>query len=71
MPEAFLGPIGFLDDIAVAAYILNDIVNEVDPKIVRKYWAGDQDILYVIKNVLANANNMLGGRVWNKIKKKF
>ena len=71
MPEMFLGPLGFLDDIAVAAYVLNDLINEVDPNIVRKYWAGEQDVLYVIKNVLANANNMLGGRIWNKIKRKF
>lgn len=71
MPELFLGPLGYLDDIALAAYVLNDVINEVDPKIVRKYWAGEQDVLYVIKNVLANANNMLGGRIWNKIKRKF
>ena len=71
IPEALIGPVGYLDDIAVAAYILNDLLNEVDPQIVRKYWAGEEDILYVIKNVLANANNMLGGKIWQKIKRKF
>ena len=71
LPEAFLGPIGYLDDISVAAYILNDIINEVDPQIVRKYWAGEQDILDLIKTILANADKMIGGKLWEKIRKKF
>jgi len=40
LPEAFLGPIGYLDDIAVAAYVLNELVNDIDPQIIRKHWAG-------------------------------
>ncbi len=71
IPEAFFGPVGYLDDVALAAYILNDLLNSVDPKIVKRNWAGDQDILLLIKNILINANNMIGSGVWNKIKKRF
>ena len=71
LPEAFLGPIGYLDDIAVAAYLINNLVNDVDPQIVRKHWAGEQDILDLIKTILANADKMVGSRLWNKIKAKF
>jgi len=71
LPEAFLGPIGYLDDIAVAAYLLNELVNEVDPHIVRIHWAGDSDILDLIKTILANADKMIGGRLWQKIRKIF
>ena len=71
LPEAFLGPIGYLDDIAVSAYILNDLVNNVDPQVVRKHWAGEQDILDLIKTILANADKMIGGRLWQKIRKIF
>ena len=70
LPEALVGPIGFLDDIALSAYVLNDIINNVDPKIVTRNWAGDKDILVLVKTILANANNFLGGRIWNKIRKK-
>ncbi|MGD8307711.1 MAG: DUF1232 domain-containing protein, partial [Ignavibacteria bacterium] len=45
LPELFLGPLGYLDDISVAAYILNDLVNNVDPQIIRKHWAGEKDVL--------------------------
>ena len=71
IPEMFLGPLGYLDDIAVAAYILNELINEVDPQIVRKHWAGEQDILDLIKTILANADEMIGSKLWQKIKKRF
>ncbi len=71
LPEAFLGPIGYLDDIAVAAFILNDLINEVDPQIIRKHWAGEQDVLVLIKTILANADKMIGSKMWQKIRKRF
>ncbi len=71
LPEAFLGPIGYLDDIAVAAYLLNELVNEVDPQIIRKHWAGEKDILDLVKSILVNADKMIGGILWKKIRKRF
>lgn len=69
LPEALFGPIGFLDDVALSAYILNDIINNIDPKIVTRNWAGDKDILHLVKTILANANNFLGSGILKKIKK--
>lgn len=71
LPEAVFGPIGFLDDIALSAYVLNDIINNVDPKIVARNWAGDKDILVLVKTILANANNFLGSNILRKIKKRI
>jgi uncharacterized membrane protein YkvA (DUF1232 family) len=71
LPEMFLGAVGYLDDIAVSAYILNDLVNEIDPQIIRKHWAGEQDILDLIKTILANADSMIGSKLWNKIRRRF
>jgi len=71
LPEAFLGPIGYLDDIAVAAYIVNQLVNDINPQIVRKHWAGEQDILDLIKTILANADKMIGSKMWKKIRNRF
>jgi uncharacterized membrane protein YkvA (DUF1232 family) len=71
LPEMFLGPIGYLDDIAVAAFILNDLINEVDPQIVRKHWAGEQDVLVLIKTILTNADKMIGSKMWQRIRKRF
>jgi len=71
LPEALCGPVGFLDDIALSAYVLKDVINNVDPKIVKRNWAGDKDILVLVKTIIANANNFLGGRILKKIKKRI
>ena len=71
LPEMLLGPVGYLDDIAVTAYILNDIINEVDPKIIQRNWAGEKDILVLVKTIIANANNMIGSGLLKKLRKTF
>lgn len=71
LPEAILGPIGYLDDLGVAVYILNDLLNTIDPQIVKRHWLGDIDILYLIKNILENIDKMIGKGLWDKIKGKI
>lgn len=69
LPEAFLGPIGYLDDIALAAYVLNDLVNRSDPELIRKHWAGDGDGLDLIRKIVAVADEMIGSGLWERVKK--
>lgn len=71
LPELILGAIGYLDDIALSAYILNKYINENDAAVVRELWAGDQEILTVIKNILLTADNMIGSGLWKKLRKRF
>jgi len=71
LPEAFLGPIGYLDDIALAAYILNDYVNSADSELLYEHWAGQTDVLASIQNVLTMANKFLGEGLWEKLKRKL
>jgi len=69
LPEALLGPLGFVDDISLAAYVLNSIMNKTDPEIVRKHWAGEDDVLEVVKKILNVADEMVGQGLWKKIKR--
>ncbi len=68
LPEIVLGPVGFIDDIALAAYVLNSLVNDINPDIVKKHWAGDEDILHVIRKILKAADDMVGSGLWKKVK---
>lgn len=70
VPELILGPVGYVDDIALAAYVLNNLINKTDSEIVKKHWAGDKDILILISNILAIADEMVGVK-WKEIIKKF
>ena len=71
IPEILVGPIGYIDDVSIAAYVLNDLMNNIDPQIIKRNWAGERDILDAVKTILVNANNMLGSGLWGKLKKKF
>ncbi len=71
LPEAFLGPIGYLDDIALAAYVLNDFVNNNESDLLYEHWAGQSDVLASIQNVLTLSNRFLGEGLWKKLKNKI
>jgi uncharacterized membrane protein YkvA (DUF1232 family) len=67
IPEALVGPVGFLDDIAITAYVLNGIINKVNPEIVQKHWAGDGDIFKLVQVIIEKADEMIGAGLWKKI----
>lgn len=71
LPEAVLGPIGYMDDLALAAYVLNDFINQGDIDLVYEHWAGRSDVLASIQNILTVADYYLGKGLWNRIKKNF
>lgn len=68
IPEAVHGVVGFVDDIAVAAYVLNSVVDNTEAGIVQSHWAGEGDILDVIKQILNVADEMVGSEFWKIIK---
>jgi uncharacterized membrane protein YkvA (DUF1232 family) len=67
--EAFVGPIGFLDDVALAAFVLSQIIH-LNREAVERNWAGDQNVIALIEKILTRAEAMLGYRVWNVIKRR-
>ena len=69
VPEAIVGPIGYVDDISLAAYVINQIINNADPGVVRKHWAGEGDVLELVQRILAKADQMVGSGLWQKLKK--
>lgn len=71
LPECYAGPIGYVDDVAIAAFVLNRLINKTDPEIVRRLWAGDKDILDLIQQILQIADEMVGSGLWEKIQKGF
>ena len=71
IPEALVGPLGYIDDVAVAAWVLHGLVNKTNPEIVRRHWAGDGDVLDLVQQILQVANEMVGSGLWAKIRKGF
>ena len=71
LPEALLGPFGFADDIVVAAFVLNGLLNRTSPEVVRKHWPGDEEALEVIQRVIGMSDQLVGQKIIQRIKNKF
>jgi uncharacterized membrane protein YkvA (DUF1232 family) len=67
VPEIVLGPAGLVDDVALAGLVLYDLLEHIDPSVIREHWEGDADILDLIRRILATADTMLGGPVWRRL----
>lgn len=71
IPEVLVGPIGYVDDVAVAAVVLNKIINHGGGEVAREHWAGHGDLLEVIQEIIKVADNMVGSGLWTKIRSGF
>jgi len=71
VPEAILGPVGYLDDLVFGVYLLNKMLTDTDPEILREHWSGSEDVLTTIQNVLNAADNLVGKDILGRIKNIF
>lgn len=69
MPEAFLGPIGYIDDLVFGVYLLNKMLTDTDVAILREHWSGREDVLDSIRNVLNAADKLVGSDILGKLKR--
>lgn len=67
IPEGIIGVVGLIDDIALAAYVLNDFINKTDDVLIKKYWLGEGEVLDVIKKIVSSADEMLGSGLYRKL----
>lgn len=60
LSERTFGAAGYLDDVAVLVAALNQLINEVDPQIVLQHWSGDVDLLAKVREILGQADQLIG-----------
>jgi uncharacterized membrane protein YkvA (DUF1232 family) len=68
LPEAFLGPVGYVDDVALAALALSRLINAGHGAVAKELWAGDGDLLDAIQQILEVADQALGSGLWERLK---
>jgi uncharacterized membrane protein YkvA (DUF1232 family) len=69
IPEALVGPVGYMDDLVFGVYVLNKVLGSVDASILREHWSGSEDVLDTIQNVLNAAESLVGKDLLGRIKK--
>ena len=48
----FIPGLGHVDDLVIAAFALDQMLNRVPPEVVREHWEGDEDVLQVLREIL-------------------
>ena len=69
IPEGFVGAGGYIDDLVFAVYLLNRVLRDTDPEVLRQHWSGSTDVLDSIQNILAAADNLVGKEIFGRLKK--
>jgi uncharacterized membrane protein YkvA (DUF1232 family) len=69
IPEAVVGPIGYLDDLVFGVIVLNKVLTDTDPAVLRDHWSGRMDVLEAIRTVLGAAESLVGKEVLGRVKR--
>jgi uncharacterized membrane protein YkvA (DUF1232 family) len=69
VPEAIVGPIGYLDDLVLGVFVLNRVIGSVDASVIREHWSGSENVLDMIQRVLNAASGLIGDDTTSKIRK--
>ncbi len=69
MPEAVLGPLGYVDDVALAALAIDKLVDSVGEEVIREHWAGEDDVLDLVRSIVATVNEHLSKRIVGRLKR--
>ena len=62
----FIPGIGQLDDIAIVAFVLDQMLNRIPEEIVREHWDGEDDVLQVLKEILDISTAFIPGWLRNR-----
>ncbi|HET7710509.1 MAG TPA: DUF1232 domain-containing protein [Thermoanaerobaculia bacterium] len=69
LPEALMGPMGFIDDLVFGVYVLNKVLSDTDAEVLREHWSGPGDIFDSMQKVLKAADTLVGTDLMNKIRR--
>lgn len=69
LPEAFVGPAGFVDDLVLALAVLSQSFGSDLEPWAHKYWSGSQNLRKVLRDVLQSAHGLLGTDLHGRLRK--
>jgi len=69
LPELILGPIGFMDDLILAAAVLGAAFGDDLEPYARKHWSGPENLRAVLQDVSTSAEHLLGDRLYDRLRR--
>lgn len=67
LPEAILGPVGYLDDLVLATAVLAQAFGGDLEPYARKHWSGKEDLRVVIRDITETAQSLLGQNLYDRL----
>jgi len=71
LPEILVGPGGFLDDVVVAVFVINTLLNKFPIEIIEEHWAGDAELLSVVRGISNSSNKYVSRLPAGRLVKRF
>jgi uncharacterized membrane protein YkvA (DUF1232 family) len=69
LPEAILGPVGYLDDLVLATAVLaQSFSGDLEPY-ARKHWSGSEDLRVVLHDITQTAHALLGESLYGRVRR--
>jgi len=68
-PEAFVGGVGYLDDLVIAAAVLSQALGGSLEPYAKKYWNGDQELRQVLHDISTSAGALLGRNLHGRVRR--
>jgi uncharacterized membrane protein YkvA (DUF1232 family) len=69
LPEAILGPVGYLDDLVLATAVLAQAFGGDLEPYARKHWSGKEDLRIVIRDITETAQSLLGQNLYDRLRR--
>ena len=69
MPEAIMGPTGYVEDLVLGVLILAKILNDTDVEVLEDNWSGDGELLVMMRNVVDSAENLVPQDIMDRIRR--
>ena len=69
VPEAFVGPIGFGDDLLLVALMVRRLLTTVPREVVLEHWSGPTELMKTIRTILDAAEEIVGSRTWERLQR--
>ncbi len=64
----FIPVVGYIDDLVLAVFGLNMILNELDKSVLMQNWNGEEDIITLLAKITKTAEDFLDNKILSKIK---
>ena len=69
LPEAFVGPAGYVDDLVLALAALSQAFSRDLEPYTAKYWSGPRSVRTVLRDVLGAAEALLGHDLYSRLRR--